>query len=79
VKPSGRFAEPDKFGRVTRFGANPRMGKTIPRTWIVDVDSPGRAYAIAARASPAPGLGGAPINMAIEVRQAMSGPPEEFQ
>jgi hypothetical protein len=55
------------------------MGKTVPRTWIVDVDSPGRAYAIAARASAAPGLGGAPINRAIEVRQAISGPPEEFQ
>jgi hypothetical protein len=44
--------------------------------WIVDVDSPERAYAIAAEASAAPGPGGKPINMAIEVREVMSAPPE---
>ena len=44
--------------------------------WIVDVDTPERAYAIAAEASAAPGPGGKPINMPIEVRQVMSGPPE---
>jgi hypothetical protein len=44
--------------------------------WIVDVDSPERAYAIAAEASAAPGPGGTPINMPIEVREVMSGPPE---
>ena len=45
--------------------------------WIVDVESPERAYAIAAKASAAPGQGGAPMNMAIEVRQVMSAPPVE--
>jgi hypothetical protein len=44
--------------------------------WIVDVDTPERAYAIAGEASAAPGPGGKPMNMAIEVRQVMSGPPE---
>jgi hypothetical protein len=44
--------------------------------WIVDVDSPERAYTIAAEASAAPGPGGKPINMPIEVREVMSGPPE---
>ncbi|MEP6914949.1 MAG: YciI family protein [Acidobacteriota bacterium] len=43
--------------------------------WIVKVDSTEQAYAIAARASAAPGKGGAPLNMAIEVRQVMSAPP----
>lgn len=43
--------------------------------WIVDVDRPERAYEIAARASAAPGPGGAPLNMPIEVRQVMSAPP----
>jgi hypothetical protein len=43
--------------------------------WIVDVESPERAYEIAGRASAAPGPGGAPLNMPIEVRQVMSGPP----
>jgi hypothetical protein len=44
----------------------------------VDVETPERAYAIAAEASAAPGRGGEPMNMPIEVRQVMSGPPEEF-
>ena len=44
--------------------------------WIVDVDTPERAYEIAGAASAAPGPGGKPINMAIEVREVMSGPPE---
>lgn len=43
--------------------------------WIVDVESPEQAYAIAARASAAPGQGGKPMNMAIEVREVPSGPP----
>jgi len=42
--------------------------------WIVDVDSTARAHEIAARASAAPGKGGIPLNMAIEVRQVMSAP-----
>jgi hypothetical protein len=45
--------------------------------WIVDVETPEQAYAIAARASAAPGPGGKPLNMAIEVREVMSGPPVE--
>ena len=45
--------------------------------WIVDVESPERAYEIAAEASAAPGPGGAPLNLAIEVRQVMSGPPKD--
>jgi hypothetical protein len=37
--------------------------------WIVDVATPERAYAIAGRISAAPGPGGAPTNMPIEVRR----------
>ena len=43
--------------------------------WIVDCESPERAYEIAARASAAPGQGGVPLNMPIEVREVMSAPP----
>lgn len=43
--------------------------------WIVDVPTTDRAYAIAARASAAPGKGGVPLNMPIEVREVMSAPP----
>lgn len=45
--------------------------------WIVEVDGAERAHAIAAQASAAPGPRGAPLNMPIEVRQVMSGPPVE--
>lgn len=45
--------------------------------WIVDTDSTERAYEIAARASAAPGEGGVPLNMPIEVREVMSAPPVE--
>lgn len=74
---------PDQAKRV-RAGANgePITDGVFPETkeflagyWIVDVESPERAYAIAAEASAAPGPGGKPLNMSIEVRQVMSGPP----
>lgn len=45
--------------------------------WIVDVESPAQAYAIAARASVAPGPGGKPLYLPIEVREVMSAPPVE--
>jgi hypothetical protein len=45
--------------------------------WIVDVDSTDRAYQLAARVSAAPGKGGVPLNMPIEVREVMSAPPVE--
>jgi hypothetical protein len=45
--------------------------------WIVDVESPEQAYAIAARISLAPGPGGKPMHLKLEVRQVMSAPPVE--
>jgi hypothetical protein len=44
--------------------------------WIVDVENPERAYAIAGKASTAPGPGGAPLGIRIEVRQVMGAPPD---
>jgi hypothetical protein len=44
--------------------------------WIVSVDSAARAYELAAKASTAPGPNGVPLNMPIEVRQVMPGPPQ---
>jgi hypothetical protein len=46
--------------------------------WIIDVDDPARAIARAAQFSAAPGPGSAPLNMAIEVRQVMSAPPDQL-
>jgi len=59
-------------------GVFPEAKEFLAGYWIVDVESPERAYAIAAKASAAPGLGGAPLNMQIEVRPVMSGPPPEM-
>lgn len=43
--------------------------------WIVDCENVERAYAIAGRASTAPGPGGSSLQIPIEVRQVMSAPP----
>src|SRR5579864_9084333 len=67
-----------KDGTPITDGVFPEAKEYLAGYWIVDVASPERAYEIAAQASAAPGPGGAPINMPIEVRQVMSGPPEEF-
>lgn len=45
--------------------------------WIVDCDSRERAIEIAAQASAAPGRGGAPVRVPIQVRQVMDAPPEQ--
>jgi len=56
-------------------GPFPEAKEFLAGYWIVDVDTPERAYAIAARASAAPGAGGKPLRIPIEVREVMSGPP----
>lgn len=65
-------------GRPITDGVFPESKEFLAGYWIIDVVSPERAYEIAAKASAAPGPGGKPMNMAIEVRQVMSGPPPEF-
>lgn len=76
-------------GHLSRFtdGVFPESKEFLAGYWIVDVDTPAAdrelakgmdAYAIAAKASAAPGIKGAPLNMPIEVRQVMSGPPDDL-
>ena len=67
-----------KDGVPITDGVFPESKEFLAGYWIVDVDSPERAYAVAARASAAPGPGGAPLNMPIEVRPVMSAPPPEI-
>lgn len=67
-----------KDGLPVTDGVFPESKEFLAGFWIVDVDSPERAFGIAARASAAPGPGGAPLNMPIEVRPIMSGPPPEM-
>ncbi len=67
-----------KDGEPITDGVFPESKEFLAGFWIVEVPAPERAYAIAARVSAAPGANGAPLNMPIEVRQVMSGPPPEF-
>jgi len=67
-----------KDGAPITDGVFPESKEFLAGYWIVDVDGPERAYAIAARISAAPGPGGAALNMPIEVRPVMSAPPPEM-
>lgn len=67
-----KLVRADKEGQPITDGVFPESKEFLAGYWIVDVESPERAYAVAAEASAAPGPGGAPLNMPIEVRQVMS-------
>ena len=63
-----------KDGLPVTDGVFPEAKEFLAGYWIVDVESPERAFEIAAKASAAPGVDGVPLNMPIEVRQVMSAP-----
>jgi hypothetical protein len=64
-----RLVRGEKNGVPVTDGIFPESKEFLLGYWIVDVATPERAYAIAGQISTAPGPGGVPINMAIEVRQ----------
>ena len=66
-----------KDGKPITDGAFAESKEFLAGYWIVDVETPAQAYAIAARASVAPGPGGKPLYIPIEVREVMSAPPVE--
>jgi hypothetical protein len=70
-----------KLVRAGRNGGPPATDGVFPEAkeflagfWIIDVDRPERAYEIAGKASAAPGPGGKPLTIPIEVRQIMRAP-----
>jgi hypothetical protein len=73
-----RLVRAGKDGAPVTDGVFPESKEFLAGFWIIDVDTAERAYAIAARASAAPGPGGNPLNMPIEVRAVMSAPPPEM-
>ena len=73
-----RLVRADKDGTPITDGVFPEGKEFLAGFWMIDVSSPERAYEIAAKASAAPGPRGAALNMPIEVRPVMSGPPPEF-
>lgn len=64
-----------KDGKPITDGVFSETKEFLAGYWIVDVERAERAYEIAAEASLAPGLGGEPLYLGIEVRQVMSPPP----
>jgi hypothetical protein len=61
----------EKNGVPVTDGIFPESKEFLLGYWIVDVATPERAYAVAAKLSAAPGPDGVPTNMPIEVRQFM--------
>ena len=64
-----RVVRGEKNGLPVTDGIFPESKEFLLGYWIVDVATAERAYAIAGRISAAPGPGGVPTNMPIEVRQ----------
>ena len=65
-----------KGGIPATDGIFPESKEFLLGYWIVDVATPERAYEIAGRISAAPGPGGMPTNMPIEVWQFASHGPQ---
>jgi hypothetical protein len=59
---------------VVTDGPFPESKELLAGYRMIDVESEARAIEIAAKASAAPGPGGAPIQQSIEVRQVMGAP-----
>src|SRR5215831_4938828 len=69
-----------------RKGAPPTTDGPFPETkeflagfWILSCATEDRAVEIAAKISAAPGRGGVPLNMPVELREVMIGPPPEAE
>jgi hypothetical protein len=61
-------------GMPVTDGVFPESKEFLLGYWIIDVATPERAHAIAGRISAAPGPGGVPTNMPIEVRRILDRP-----
>ena len=70
-----RLVRVGKDGQPATDGVFPETKEYLAGFWIVDVESPRRAHEIAAKVSSAPGPGGKPLVIPVEVRQVMSAPP----
>jgi hypothetical protein len=66
-------------GRPITDGVFPESKEFLAGFWVIEVPSPERAYELAAEASAAPGPGGTPLNMNIEVREVQCAPPDEYR
>lgn len=67
-----------RAGMPITDGIFPEAKEFLLGYWIVNVKTPERAYDIASRISVAPGPGGRPTNMPIEVRQIPNDSPKSL-
>jgi hypothetical protein len=67
-----RLVRAGSKGEPITDGVFPESKEFLAGYWIVDVEGPEQAYAIAAKLSRAPGGGGTTANMPVEVRQVLS-------
>jgi hypothetical protein len=73
-----RIVRAGSGGEPITDGVFPESKEFLAGYWIIDVENPEQAYKIAARASAAPGPGGKPGSMPIEVRPVVDRAPEEL-
>jgi hypothetical protein len=71
---AAKLVRAGKDGRPVTDGPFAESKEFLAGYWLVDVESAERAYEIAAKASMAPGPGGKPLYLAIEVREVMRAP-----
>ena len=69
-----KLVKADKDGKPITDGVFPESKEFLAGYWIIDVESPERAYELAAEVSMAPGEDGKPLHMSIELREVMSAP-----
>ena len=67
-----KLVRADASGAPQTDGVFPESKEFLAGYWIVSVDSAQRAYELAARASMAPGPGGKPLHLPIEVREVLT-------
>lgn len=72
-----KLVRADSVGAPITDGPFAETKEFLAGFWIVEVDRTERAYELAARVSTAPGPGGVPLNLRVEVRQVMQGPPQD--
>jgi hypothetical protein len=79
LRPPGeaRRVRAGRDGVPVTDGPFPESREFLAGFWIVEVNTPERAYELAARVSLAPGAGGVPLYLSVEVRQVMGAPPSE--
>lgn len=72
-----KLVRADPSGLPQTDGIFPESKEFLAGYWIVEVESAERAYEIAARASLAPGAGGTPLYLPIEVREVLTLKPSQ--